>query len=519
LSQPPKLRHSEQKTSPRPSFRPVVNTADNEPGRPVAAQLQIGSPPQSGPRQDDSANSRETQTARSYIQLQHQEKNTRNSSHDRQPRKLTRQEIEALYWETQKLREGLSSLSHIMPPHAPRLGVRYHSTASLPQHAFSTHRSSNRSEQSSPMLYQPEAVPRQPLRTQSVQNIGSGNGSPIVRPQPMYNVVQQYQPVRQTRTSHDANPRAPRARSASPGPNSNRHLASRSLSLPRSIPAPIMLENQHYKTSDNAMSNFARGVPQRNTIGPIRTSSHFAHSPQIRQQSTPTIYEETQQQAGEDVRYGHATEAVAGGGRSADSKTPNYVNTAVGRNASTGDGSGKRGKKSSSQQLVSPQPYYPPIFKRGSLVSTSTCSVDGADSPMSPKRVSFTSSYEEPVYWPTRNGPAPEPPTRQPRKLQSADPSHFLSSEQYSFYANVPQAPNRPLPPEPHERNGAAYGVISRKSRDAKSPTTGFPVPAQRWQQLSESESGSEAGEVQRILQQGSHGRGTYFRFPGTGRS
>lgn len=500
LSQPPKLRHSDQKHSPRPSFRPV-NPVDGV-VRPVADQLQISSPPQSRPRQDDNANSKETQTARSYVQLQHQEKSPRNGSHVRLPGKLSRQEIEALYWEAQKLREGLSSLSQTVPPHASRLGVRYHSTASLPQQTFTAHGGSNRSEQSSPMLYQPVAVPRQPSRTQSVQNVGSGYGSPIVRPQPVYNIVQQYQPVRQTRTSHDANPRVPRARSASPGANSNRHLSSRSLSLPRSIPAPIVLENQHYKASDNIVGNFARGVPQRNTIGPIRTSSHFANSPQIRQQATPTIYEETQQQPHAE-RYDHGS-----------NKTQNYVNTTTGDgDGCSKSGSGKRSKKPPSQQLVSPQACYAPIFKRGSLVSTSTCSVDGVDSPMSPKRVSFTSSYDEPLYWPTRNGPAPEPPTRQQRRLQS------LSSDEYSSYANVPQAPTRPLPPVPHEVNGRAYGVISRKSRDSKSPTTGFLISAQRWQQLSESESGSEAGEVQRILQQGSHGRGTYFRFPGTGRS
>lgn len=533
VSQPPRLGQSDQKSSLRPSFRPV-NPTDKGLARPVAAELQIISSPQSRPRPDDNANSRETQTSGSYIQLQHQqlERNPRNRPHDQQ-RKLSRQEIEALYWETQKLREGLSSLSQNMSPYAPRLGVRYSSTASLPQQAFSAYRSSIRSEQSSPMLYQPEVMPKQPFRTQSVQNVGGDYGSPILRPQPVYNIVQQHQPVRQARTSHDTNARVPRARSASPGPNSNRHLSSRSLSLPRPIPAPIMLENQHYKASDNVMSHFARGVPHRNTIGPIRTSSHFPPSPQIRQQSTPTIYEESQQQVGDEVRlrheerYEHASEVDAGSGnkitRNANNKTHNYVNTVMNRNPSTGDrngsnksGSGKRSKKSSSQQLVSPQPYYPPIFKRGSLVSTSTCSVDGVDSPMSPKRVSF-SSYDEPLYWPTRNGPAPEPPTRQ-RKVQSTVPDPFLRSEEYTTYVNVLQAPNRPLPPVPHDVNGATYGIISRKSRDLKSPTSGFPVSAQRWQQLSESESGSEAGEVQRILQQGSHGRGTYVRFPGTGR-
>jgi hypothetical protein len=134
---------------------------------------------------------------------------------------------------------------------------------------------------------------------------------------------------------------------------------------------------------------------------------------------------------------------------------------------------------------------------------------------MTPKRVSFTRSYtDEPLYWPTRNGPAPEPPTRQ-RKPESVDCDVFLTPEEYNTYVNVPQAPNRPLPPVPRDVNPAVYSVVTGKNRDSKSPASGFPVSVQRWQQQSESESGSEAGEVQRILQQGSHGRGMFFSFPG----
>ncbi|XP_067005197.2 serine-rich adhesin for platelets [Anabrus simplex] len=93
-----------------------------------------------------------------------------------------------------------------------------------------------------------------------------------------------------------------------------------------------------------------------------------------------------------------------------------------------------------------------PIFKRGSLLGVSTAPLSpGADTGV-PKRVSFTGS--EPSAWPTRNGPAPQPPTRQ----------H--------------EAPHRPLPPIPYQ---------------------------QHYQ--SESESGSEAGEVQRILLRHSTGR------------
>jgi hypothetical protein len=516
LSQPPRLREPHHKSPPQPYFEPVIPT-DKRLTRTVGAEVKFTSSPHLRSSEEEYSNSKETQKKRNFILQQYRQlEDGLRSSPQGQYKKLSRQEVEALYWETQKFREGLSSLSQQISPHAPRLEERYHSVMSLPQQSSSAYRSVHLSRQNSPMLYQPETVPRHPIRTQSALNVGSGYGSLIVRPQPIYNNSQQGQ------ASRDSNPRAPRARSASPGPNTNRHLSSRSLSLPRSIPATIVHENPPRRANDIA-NYFPRGVPQRNTIGPIRTSQN---SPQIRQHPTPTIYEEPQQRGGDDGRRryaGHYKDASEVGGGScnannsnATSKSQNYVDPVMSRNPSSGDGnsskkstSSKRGKKS-----LSEQPNYPPIFKRGSLISTSS-SVDGVDSTISPKRVSFTSSCaDEHLYWPTRNGPAPEPPTRQ-RKLQSVDSDVFLSSEEYSIYDSVPQAPNRPLPPVPRDVNGAGYGYVARRSRESRSPARGLPISSQRWQQQSESESGSEAGEVQRILQQGSHGRGTYFRFPG----
>ncbi|KDR13542.1 hypothetical protein L798_12462 [Zootermopsis nevadensis] len=513
LSQPPIARESDQR-SPQSPLQPVIVRLI----RPVGGQVQTTSS-KSHPMQEGEANSKETQTARSYIQQQYRQLGEAlQRSPQAQYKKLSRQEIEALYWETQKLREGLSSLSQHISPEGQRMEKRYHSAASLPQQMTSAHRNVHRSEQSSPMLFHPDAAPRQPFRTQSAVNVGSGYGSVIVRPQPIYNNVQLQQPMHIARTSHDGNPKVPRARSASPGPNSDKHLSSRSMSLPRSMPASTVPENPSRKVSDDR-NNFARGVPQRNTIGPIRTSSNL---PQNRQQSTPTIYEEPRQRGGDNVqiRYGERYKHADGEGGNKNSKSEDTVDIVMVRSPSSVDGndpkksgSGKRNKRSSSEQPASHENYYPPIFKRGSLISTSTC--DGMDSPMIPKRVSFTRSYtDEPLYWPTRNGPAPEPPTRQ-RKPESSDSDVFLPSDEYSAYANAPQAPNRPLPPIPRDVNGDAYGVLARKGRDSKSPASGFPISVQRWQQQSESESGSEAGEVQRILQQGCHGRGTYFRFPG----
>ncbi|XP_054270832.1 coiled-coil domain-containing protein AGAP005037 isoform X5 [Macrosteles quadrilineatus] len=157
---------------------------------------------------------------------------------------------------------------------------------------------------------------------------------------------------------------------------------------------------------------------------------------------------------------------------------------------------------------------YGPIFKRGTLLSTT--SSEGDLNTSAGKRVSFSPSHEQDVsqgeiYWPTRKGLAPEPPTRQ-------------STTEYVNVAEVRGAPDRPLPPIPRRagtgKPNVEYGVVGRQ-RAANTPTTQrvqslaarwqqqadgprpIPPTANRWHHQSDTESGSEAGEVQRILQQG----------------
>ncbi|XP_075211350.1 coiled-coil domain-containing protein AGAP005037 isoform X2 [Lycorma delicatula] len=95
------------------------------------------------------------------------------------------------------------------------------------------------------------------------------------------------------------------------------------------------------------------------------------------------------------------------------------------------------------------------------------------------KRVSFTPSKQHAIYWPTRKGPAVEPPTR--RAGGGIDHS----------------PPDRPLPPLPRKPRGE-YGQITNQLVQST---------ANRWQHQCESESGSEAGEIQRIL------HNTYYKF------
>lgn len=111
-----------------------------------------------------------------------------------------------------------------------------------------------------------------------------------------------------------------------------------------------------------------------------------------------------------------------------------------------------------------------PIFKRGSLISNS--SNEGTDTSTSNlhKKVSFDQT--DATTWPTRNGPALSPPTRiRPIEKQ-------LSSDSDVFLPNKPEVPTRPLPPLPKENSdGAGYGVILRgnkiqKPKDQQSPQT-----------------------------------------------
>ncbi|XP_015586486.1 uncharacterized protein LOC107263617 isoform X5 [Cephus cinctus] len=198
----------------------------------------------------------------------------------------------------------------------------------------------------------------------------------------------------------------------------------------------------------------------------------------------------------------------------------------------------------------------PPIFKRGSLISNSSSSVDyGA---VGPKRVSFSNQTNSPEVgtgvWPTKHGMAPEPPTRKhkidnPRSsTTSENDSVFLHDEENqnntnNVYGNVlarsisqtagppgslvnlvknridPASENvttsldqeydanRPLPPPPREtswllRRGGASTKDQGRSRPEKLDAGRRKDGNQQRKcpGLSESESGSEAGEVQRIL-------------------
>jgi len=230
------------------------------------------------------------------------------------------------------------------------------------------------------------------------------------------------------------------------------------------------------------MNLFVRNSPQRSTIGPISTAKR----------TPPTIHEE------DDVQLRH----------------PDKTSTPKSRPKNLFEAWMSNGRKSKT-----PPNKTAPIFKRGSLQQVPSPGSEGA--PALPKRVSFSSS-SSPMHasgeWPTRNGPSQQPPSRQPR-LDSCDSDVFLpdgvlvngccSPQGYypqghypqgqyiqgqhddQLYANAAACPDRPLPPIPADARPSAL-------------PPGLYGSHQHAQ--SESESGSEAGEVRRILQQAPHG-------------
>ncbi|KAJ8875164.1 hypothetical protein PR048_023059 [Dryococelus australis] len=437
------------------------------------------------------------------------------------PHKLSRQEVEALYWEACRKRSTSQQLS---PVSDPRLRGQYTSTGSLPGHA--QHKSDER------ML----------TRRQQVSMGSLGGSAQLARPQPIY----QNASMSPQNSVMAQQQRSGRSRSVSPGPNL-RGLGGRSLSLPRHVSSELSVAPQTGQVV--VPGYFERGSAQRSTIGPI--NMHRQQSSPAR--STPTIYEEAssfssvelrhpqklaQEQANENTPYPRSQSAVDVGmmGRDANRKSGRGVVPL-----------GAEANKNS-------EAFYHPIFKRGSLLSNSTSSMDGTltDSstytigpPPPPKRVSFTNQQQsqEKSYWPTRNGLAPEPPTRQKRdvRMDSNDSDVFLPnspkqpSSNYGLYVNVGpvgqretkpappvrsvsgglQAPDRPLPPVPRDAQRSHYGTVTpqhqRTAAIGQIQPRQVPPPANRWQLQSESESGSEAGEVQRIMQQAVHRRGAYY--------
>ena len=180
----------------------------------------------------------------------------------------------------------------------------------------------------------------------------------------------------------------------------------------------------------------------------------------------------------------------------------------------------------------------PPIFKRGSLISNSNSSIEYGT--MGPKRVSFSNQANCPNIgygkWPTKHGMAPEPPTRRNKEddarqqqidnlnnsltiygnvghhsdIYATNPNNATNQPRSLLVQNVKTGnveseydANRPLPPPPRESSS-----LIRRSSSMRDTTRTPKIESirnnneinRKWTGFSESESGSEAGEIQRIF-------------------
>lgn len=189
--------------------------------------------------------------------------------------------------------------------------------------------------------------------------------------------------------------------------------------------------------ADCRVGQFVRGSPQRATIGCVRESSSRLQS---------TIYETAEEDA--------PAQATRGGGKRFQ---PIFKRGALQEPDPRGDSSGETSASASSPKRVSFSPLQRPVAVAATGPSPS----------------------EPAAYWPTKRGPSQQPPTRR-RSTDTTD---------------------RPLPPVPKRSpsTSAIYGSLRTAHQQQQPLHRGWwlsPTP----QHHSGSESGSEAGEVQRIL-------------------
>ncbi|XP_011495092.1 PREDICTED: uncharacterized protein LOC105360018 [Ceratosolen solmsi marchali] len=171
------------------------------------------------------------------------------------------------------------------------------------------------------------------------------------------------------------------------------------------------------------------------------------------------------------------------------------------------------------------QPF--PIYRRVSQANNNGNMIIADYGNMGPKRVSFSNQNNVtkigPGQWPTKHGPAPEPPTRK-KKIEPS--SHYdtpctnvLPCDKQELAKYDEYDANRPLPAPPNHSSSPSswlpmkrYSIPKGQQRNSKYQVIQNRLPRHSINDddtdhkflptFSESESGSEAGEVQRILQQ-----------------
>lgn len=269
------------------------------------------------------------------------------------------------------------------------------------------------------------------------------------------------------------------ASSSSSSPQRQRQMQLQSPSGRRS--APIVPYSQYYSNNRNGVQ-YQQQQQQRPLLMPVGAQVKIS-VPAPSTSAYATAVRQQQQQQQQQIIYGNVP-------ATASPVRPGPFVRGSPQRATIGCARESPSRQSTIYETDEPdataaqrEKRFQPIFKRGALQAAD----DATASAAGPKRVSFSPPpSEQPVYWPTRKGPSPQPPTR----------------SRSSAAADSPAA-DRPLPPVPKRSpsTSAVYGTL--RSPAGQQNRWWPPSPQNHHQhhyQQSGSESGSEAGEVQRIL-------------------
>ncbi|KAL0277328.1 UNVERIFIED_CONTAM: hypothetical protein PYX00_004665 [Menopon gallinae] len=262
------------------------------------------------------------------------------------------------------------------------------------------------------------------------------------------------------------------------------------------------LREKQLTMEGKAENGFVRNAPNRSSVGPIYQNAE-RESVRPRPQSAMDFTQDSDRSTGADGKK-----------KGLISKIPFFRRKS-------------KGSKEDSYKRASEE--YEDNYNTGSVTSTS--SIDTPDTNM--KKVSFDKTDN--AAWPARNGQAQTPPARMTRPLEKQS-----SSDSDVFFPVKKTPETRPLPPLPRD---GGYGVISRRvqspeygriavaethrasplyefARKEASPARNMGIIHEnelyangkqevyagprpllpKAQTHSDTESGSEAGEVQRIL-------------------
>lgn len=264
--------------------------------------------------------------------------------------------------------------------------------------------------------------------------------------------------------------------------------------------APIIPYSQYYNNRNGGPPQQQPRQQQRFLLMPVGAQVKITGPPPSAAAYAAAVHQQQQQQQQQVVIYGNVPATAAERGPFTRG-SPQRATIGCTRESPSRQSTIYETEEDAAAVAGGGQKRFQPIFKRGALQAPPEEPATVASA--SPKRVSFSPqplvtapgsshSSEPAAYWPTKKGPSPLPPTRR----RTAD-------------APTAAAADRPLPPVPKRSpsTSAIYGTLRNLGNGPKQQPQVLqnrwcpPSPQHHYHhQQSGSESGSEAGEVQRIL-------------------